>query len=38
MECGSWCELVVLTGNGLEGAIKGAVIGGTGGAILGKMK
>lgn len=24
--------------NGLEGAIKGAVIGGTGGAILGKMK
>ncbi len=26
----------VLTGNGLEGAIKGAVIGGTGGAILGK--
>ncbi|MCQ8914186.1 hypothetical protein [Escherichia albertii] len=28
----------VLTGNGLEGAIKGAVIGGTGGAILGKMK
>ncbi|EFC4078562.1 TPA: glycine zipper family protein, partial [Escherichia coli] len=23
---------------GLEGAIKGAVIGGTGGAILGKMK
>ncbi|MGK3440909.1 hypothetical protein ACSLOR_28650, partial [Klebsiella pneumoniae] len=25
-------------GNGLEGAIKGAVIGGTGGAILGKMK
>ncbi|MEC6303284.1 hypothetical protein VXS88_10590, partial [Escherichia coli] len=24
--------------HGLEGAIKGAVIGGTGGAILGKMK
>lgn len=31
-------SLAVLTGNGLEGAIKGAVIGGTGGAILGKMK
>lgn len=31
-------SLAFLTGNGLEGAIKGAVIGGTGGAILGKMK